>query len=498
MDSEQTQDKPVTILSLGLLEEKLFAGTATINDVFALLQGYQRKGNTAQSFRILDIVHTWFKNTKETLGEDVLYIKRQPEFRREGGICFFPFSSAEAFLSPAATYGLEMLTYLIRECRIGEVLLAAEIAQSNPEICRTIETLCAQCSTQCRIMGEKDARKAHKAIDLQDSQNFRHAMQVPREIALSPMIGPCNIKCNFCEQAYKKYSYREMDFDLFKQAVRAIPPKIAIKTSLTPFQEPLTTKSFMKYLGFALKERPQANIGFNTNGICLTEKVSRTLIEMGCKYLIISLNMPDEKSYQNFCGKDFFATVKKNILSLHELKAQCNSTYPRTSLQFLNAFPVLGNEDSLRQTWQPYVDAVFFTNIHAPTKDFVLPGHTNSSEEDADTAKPTTQIVLEAGTPCASMLFTCAVDMQGYYLPCCALMIKRNEINKRKYKFMEIGHVSEMDMLTAWQSPKWRQLRAWQVAGLLSTCKRCDTNTLPRLDAMRLKNGLMTSYAFPA
>lgn len=93
------------------------------------------------------------------------------------------------------------------------------------------------------------------------------------------------------------------------------------------------------------------------------------------------------------------------------------------------------------------------------------------------------------------MLGTCAIDMFGYYVPCCTLMIKRNEVAKRKHKFMEIGHVHDMDILTAWQSPKWQQLRAWQVAGLLAHCNRCEINATGLVQMKQNTNGMLHHLA---
>ena len=237
--------------------------------------------------------------------------------------------------------------------------------------------------------------------------------------------------------------------------------------------------------------RPDANIGFNTNGVLLNEEVCCRMVDVGLKHLVVSLNMPDKESYKKFSGKDFFDIIVKNLKILRRVKTEKNSKWPVVILQFLNAPPVLGNENKLRDDWDELYDNIFFRNIAAPgvSKDKL------AELKDKIIDIPVTQIIRPAAVPCASMMVTCGIDWLGYYVPCCRLCMERSFVGKRKYKYMELGHVNDIDVQTAWRSAGWGRLRAEQIAGLLRVCNDCTSNQVSHARLQQYADGIL-SYCY--
>ena len=158
---------------------------------------------------------------------------------------------------------------------------------------------------------------------------------------------------------------------------------------------------------------------------------------MGLKTIVISLNMPDPVSYQNFIGKNLFNKVVSNIETLCCIKKQQNSRYPKVIVQYLKLPPVLGQESVLQQRWGNIADTVWFRNVAAPTSD----PQKLAAFKKINPQLPETSLLGEEALPCMSTMVTCAIDMFGYYLPCCTTLIERCNSGKRKFKFLEYNFI---------------------------------------------------------
>lgn len=416
--------------------------------------------------------------------KEKIFLQKNATFSHKSGVYIFPFTKKNNFLNPSEQHNIFLLCYLLKESIYDELIIDSKIYTEHIEIALFLIECCNLYNKKCRIV---DKELPNIVSDTNDTKQVQKMLMLPSEIAILPLTGTCNVKCRFCEQAYTKIPYRKMDFGIFCQTINAIPDKMFIKVGLTPFQEPLSTKVFNRYLEYALKIRPEANISFNTNGTFLTKEVSQWLVDIGLKTIVISLNMPDPVSYQNFIGKNLFNKVVSNIETLCCIKKQQNSRYPKVIVQYLKLPPVLGQESVLQQRWGNIADTVWFRNVAAPTSD----PQKLAAFKKINPQLPETSLLGEEALPCMSTMVTCAIDMFGYYLPCCTTLIERYNSGKRKFKFLEFGHVTNMDVQTAWSSKKLQQIRAWQLAGLIGSCNRCTSNQSNLVQLYSLKNGII-------
>lgn len=472
----------MTKAQIGALEERLFSGDWSFEDIDVLCLLYQQQKNLAQWGRITDIKNYASKHIY--VKQEKIFLQKDVSFSHKPGVYIFPFTKKNIFFSPSEQHNIQLLCYLLKESIYDELIIDNKICEEHLDVTSFLKDLCNLYNKKYRIVDKKTTDLISTEYDTMFVQKM---LMLPSEIAILPLTGSCNVKCRFCEQAYTKIPYHKMDFDIFRHAINAIPDNMFIKVGLTPFQEPLSTKIFNSYLEYALKIRPEANITFNTNGTFLTEEVSRWLVDIGLKTIVISLNMPDPISYQNFIGKDFFNKVVNNIETLCRIKKQKNSSYPTIIVQYLKLPPVLGQEAVLQKRWENIADIVWFRNVSAPTSD----PQKLALFKKFNPQLPETTLPREEALPCMSTMVTCAIDMFGYYLPCCTTLIERCNAGKRKFKFLEFGHVSNMDVQTAWNSQKLQQIRAWQLAGLIGTCNRCTSNQSNLAQLYALKNGII-------
>ncbi len=483
---------------IGALEERLFLGGWNYEDIDILSLVYKQQHNLAQWSRINEI-KSRSKKQQDSIDLEKIFLKKDTVFSHSQGLLVFPFTTQEVFFDKSEQYTFFLLCYLLKESLYKELIIDNEISKEFPKVVSLLVEICNIYNKKYTLLGYTPNAFI---IDANDKKYVHKLLEYPTEIAISPLTGPYNIACRFCEQAYTKIPYQEMSFDIFCQAIDCIPKNIPTNINLTPFLEPLSKKIFFSYLEYIAKTRSDIHVLFNTNGVLLTEKVSRLFVDIGLKEIIISLNMPDAFSYRQFVGFDYFDKVVANIETLCRIKKEKNSLYPKVIVQYLNDPPpppqppipnlyyeqIFKRKAFLRERWANIADAVSFRNISPPINDPNRLAEFKNIYPDMfleQTVKP------EKALPCMSTMTTLVIDYKGYYLPCCAIRRSRTDSNKRKHKFLEIGHIDNMDVVTAWHSKKLQQIRAWNIAGLINICNNCTLNQSNLLSLYSLKNGIV-------
>ncbi|HJB66739.1 MAG TPA: radical SAM protein [Candidatus Mailhella merdavium] len=312
----------------------------------------------------------------------------------------------------------------------------------------------------------------------------------PKEINIVTGVSNCNIACRFCQQTFEDVPFRMMDPAIFRKAIDAVPQNIPIKVSMTPYTEPLLLHNLLPMIEYAVTQRPVAEIGFNTNGVLLNRRRIERIVDIQMKYIIISLNMPDRESYEWFTGKDFFVRVTENIKLLHTMKLERKSMYPKVIVQLLH-HPKLENvlEESVRH-WKQYANNVWMREIS-------IPGNTVEARERLleSLGNNPFEEQIPALYPCVSPFISAAIDVNGYYVPCCSMGRVRSicQEGESPYDEMVLGHVSEMSAVEAWNSERMQKIRALQMTGLLDACRGCLSRQSREEIFFGLKEALMQS-----
>ncbi len=123
-------------------------------------------------------------------------------------------------------------------------------------------------------------------------------MKVGPAVLLLDLTNHCNFRCEFCFQ-HGDLTARKgvMDTDLALRVIdQSVDAGIATEVATSVFGEALMHPEFFRIADHAVKRG--LTVSVNTKGGTLDTETARRLFDVGVHTLIISLNTPDEKSWQ--------------------------------------------------------------------------------------------------------------------------------------------------------------------------------------------------------
>ncbi|MCM1038208.1 MAG: radical SAM protein [Ruminococcus sp.] len=170
----------------------------------------------------------------------------------------------------------------------------------------------------------------------------------------------CNLRCTFCDKLplLQKNQLGNLSFDTFKKVMDQFsedPDERLWGLKLSYRGEPLINKDVPRMVKYA-KERGVLDIYFNTNGMLLTEDVSRKLIQAHLDRISISIDGTNTEEYEAVRVGAKLDTVLANIQTLRRLKEEYHVTYPKIRIQTVK-LPEL-DLDKYVNTWKEYADEV--------------------------------------------------------------------------------------------------------------------------------------------
>jgi MoaA/NifB/PqqE/SkfB family radical SAM enzyme len=145
----------------------------------------------------------------------------------------------------------------------------------------------------------------------------------------------CNTNCFFCSTRWRRGEKKEIPFETWKSLVEQMKKAGTRSVLLSGGGEPLAHTRAAEWI----EELMEAGIpldNLTTNGIGLTERITRALVEGRCGQVIVSLNCSDEASYARMMRTDVkvFHHVIGNIRRLVSGRGMFSYS-PKLILQFL-------------------------------------------------------------------------------------------------------------------------------------------------------------------
>jgi MoaA/NifB/PqqE/SkfB family radical SAM enzyme len=140
-------------------------------------------------------------------------------------------------------------------------------------------------------------------------------MNKPSMLQFETIFG-CNARCIMCGCIDSKREKGKMKLTLIKKIIREAT-EMGIK-EFAPFinGEPLLDSRMLNILSYIKEINPEANIGWYTNGALLTEKIIKTMIDIGnIKVFNISIHGGNKETYEKVMSLNWEKTLEKlNLL----------------------------------------------------------------------------------------------------------------------------------------------------------------------------------------
>jgi len=143
----------------------------------------------------------------------------------------------------------------------------------------------------------------------------------------------CNLDCRTCIRHSWGDPIAHMTDETFQKILNGMDdlPDLE-RVVFTSFGEPLTQPHLLEWLAAVRAKDIQVTIG--TNGLLLSEEVSRELIRLGVDRLMISMDGGRPETMQAIRGTDSLQIIR-NIEKLNALKLEMGSLFPGVGFEFV-------------------------------------------------------------------------------------------------------------------------------------------------------------------
>lgn len=252
----------------------------------------------------------------------------------------------------------------------------------------------------------------------------------------------CNLRCTFCDRRpyLGKGSFGDMDMALFKKIIDEGAGHKLWALKLSYRGEPLLHKNVAEMVGYA-KKKGVLDVYFNTNGMLLTEEMSKKLIDAGLDRVSISMEGTDPLAYEKMRVNAKFAVVLKNIDTLAGLRKKMKSEHPKIRIQSVE-YPGF-DRDEYRRFWLSHGDEVAMLD------------YTDMSKRVAG---------LTADWACPQLWQRMTIEWNGNVLPC------NNDDPGR----LSPGNVKDRDIYDCWHDPKVDEVRRLHRSGRSHEAGDCN------------------------
>lgn len=270
----------------------------------------------------------------------------------------------------------------------------------------------------------------------------------------------CNLKCPFCATTFraKKIKKGYIDFDIMKKIIDEGAEKGLYGIKFNIRGEPLLHPRLHDFVGYA-KDKGLIDVYFNTNGVLLTEEVSKRLIGARLDRITISAEGYTKNVYERYRVGSDFEQVVNNVKTLQALKKKSGAKRPKVRIQTVMLPELEPYFEEYRAFWSDLADEVSFLDYKRMK------------------SKKTGIVYPWA---CPQVWQRMAIWWDGTILPC----------NHDDEGILRLGNCSDTTIEEAWHSEKVNEVRETHKSGCAHTIPACDGCYLRDSEIAKVRKGL--------
>lgn len=255
----------------------------------------------------------------------------------------------------------------------------------------------------------------------------------------------CNLRCTFCDKLplLKKDQLGNLSFETFKSILDQFSPEPEKRLwglKLSYRGEPLINSDISKMVAYA-KERGVLDCYFNTNGMLLTENISRELILAHLDRISISIDGTNAAEYEAVRVGAKLDTVLNNIRTLRSLRDEYNVSYPKIRIQTVKL---------------PDLDLAQYVDRWSNEADEV------AAVDYKDESYRNTQ--LRANWACPQLWQRLTIEWDGTVFGC----------NNDDIRGLCLGNVKDRSIYDCWHDDKLMAIRRLHMQGMSHESKDCN------------------------
>jgi MoaA/NifB/PqqE/SkfB family radical SAM enzyme len=194
------------------------------------------------------------------------------------------------------------------------------------------------------------------------------ACHFPNRVTVE-LTNRCNLRCAMCPRKFMESEQGFMSPNLFCKIVDEMVKHSDI--ALVPFfrGEPLLHPDFINMMAYA-KRHGIAPVQLTTNGLLLSENLSREIIELQLDFLSISVDSIEPAVYKKIRRGSDLGSVIKNVESLCEMKTRCGADKPELQVSMVRTSNNSEGLSAFVAFWLARVDRVRVYEEHSSNGNF--------------------------------------------------------------------------------------------------------------------------------
>lgn len=195
---------------------------------------------------------------------------------------------------------------------------------------------------------------------------FKRNLEYPKEIILE-VTNRCNLKCRFChfhgEEAKRRRELGSMDKRIWNKVLDEISQWNKPCGLLTHGAgEPLLYSDLVELLTRA-SDIKRLSVGFMTNGMLLTEEISKKLVELQVNSIALSIDGINPETHDYFRRNADLRIIEKNVETLINLKEKAGSNFPLLFFNMVGYQKILDQTDDYAAKWLPHAESVMVSTF---------------------------------------------------------------------------------------------------------------------------------------
>ncbi len=284
------------------------------------------------------------------------------------------------------------------------------------------------------------------------------------------LVNRCNLNCVMCYTINHHDKKSVLDVGeigaLLEECSRHDLPAVVVGLG----SEPLLHKGVRDVLGASAKAGVM-DIFLGTNGVLLTEEMSRFLISTGVSRLEVSLDAAEPETYRKIRGKDELARIEENLLTFRRLRDEAGASLPVLRLCFCVQELNVDEQDAFLDKWKDVADYIDFQRM----RDF-------SVMRDPGLHAPGQPLQEVEDPVCAYPFNSLHVWSNGDVTPCCTFFAKSELLN--------LGNIKDQSLKQIWDGEKINAIRHQLRTGMVNPiCAAClKQKDSPEFETAKARN----------
>lgn len=275
----------------------------------------------------------------------------------------------------------------------------------------------------------------------------------------------CNLSCIYCPEGQKlnEQPKRSMRIGNYKKLIGPLLNNLK-RIDFINWSEPLLNDDLFEIIRFSLSVNPDLIIWLATNGMLLSESISKLLAESGVCWVSVSISGLSNEIHQRYHVGSNIEKVFKNIKYFLQLKSERETnSYPFLFIDYLE-FDY--NKVELDCLYRSLYKLLGINNFKILKTSGCLMGSTleRGYRGKKNRKRAGFEKVSYLRNECFRAFSTFAIRCDGAIFPCCAVHYDPKYI---------MGDLKKHSFEEAWNSNRWKIFREEFKRGTNSICNRC-------------------------